>query len=496
MSWELFEARMHELKDLDGVLGILSWDEETYAPPKGRIARGDQTSTVESIRHQRLVDPKLGELIDSLSAKSLGPAQSTCVQRMKRQRDLAVKVPESLVKETAIARSASLPAWQEARKNNDFPHFKPHLDRMLSLLRQKADALAPASGDRYDALLDEHEPEMTRAQVEPVLRELREGLVPLVEAIVGSGKKPRRDFLARTYPEQAQWDVTMRLLRDLGFDFERGRQDRSAHPFTGGASRLDVRVTTRIFENNPLSAIFSTIHEAGHGLYEQGFDQAHYRTALAAAPSMGIHESQSRLWENQIGRSKAFWEHYLPAVKTVFPKQLSGVSLEEFYAAVNIVEPSLVRVDADEVTYNLHILVRFEIELALVSGDLPTADLPTVWREKMRSYLGVVPPTDADGCLQDIHWAWGSVGYFPTYTLGNLWSAQIMNAYQKHRPQVWDDVRAGTFAPLLGWLRENIHGKGYLRSAKETVEAATGEPLKVVPFLSYLRSKYRELYGV
>jgi carboxypeptidase Taq len=494
MIWELFEARMHEIKDLDGILGILGWDEETYAPPKGRISRGDQTSTLESIRHQRLVDPKLGELIEKLGSSDLGPFESACVKRMKRQRDLAVKVPESLVKELAQARSASLQAWQTARKNDDFAHFRPHLDRMLDLVRQKADAFGKA--DRYDALLDEYEPEMTRALLEPVLTELRQGLVPLVEAIVNSGKKLRRDFLEQPFSESAQWDLTMRLLGDLGFDFERGRQDRSAHPFTGGASRLDVRLTTRIFETNPLSAIFSTVHEAGHGLYEQGFDEAHYRTVLAAAPSMGIHESQSRLWENIVGRSKPFWKHYLPELKKTFPKQLAGVSLDELYAAVNVVEPSLVRVEADEVTYNLHILVRFEIETALISGDLPTADLPNAWRERMKAYLGIEPKNDADGCLQDIHWAWGAIGYFPTYSLGNLWSAQLMAAYEKHRPQVWSDVESGDFAPLLGWLREHIHQKGFLSSAAETIQAATGEPLKVVPFLSYLRSKYRELYGV
>lgn len=496
-SWSAFEARMHELRDLDGILGLMSWDEETHVPPKGRAARGDQTATLESIRHQKLVDPVLGELIERLqSGGELEEVQAACVRRMKRQRDLAVKLPESLVKALAQARSPSLAAWQEARAKDDFSLFRPHLETMLDLLRQKADALGSKSGDRYDALLDEYEPEMTRAVLEPVLKALRDGLVPLVEAIVTSGKKPRRDFLARRYDDAAQWDFTLKLLEDLGFDMDRGRQDRSTHPFTGTCALDDVRLTTRIYETNPLSAFFSTIHECGHGMYEQGFDPRFYRTPLAAAPSMGIHESQSRLWENQIGRSRPFWAHYFPVVRERFPQALEDVSLDELYAAVNYVEPSLVRVESDEVTYNLHILVRFELELAMVAGDLAPADLPGAWNEKMEKYLGITPPSDADGCLQDIHWSWGAVGYFPTYSLGNLWSAQLMAAYEAAHPTVWEDVQKGDFAPLLGWLRENVHRHGFVRSAQETVEAVTGAPLKVVPFLDYLRSKYRALYGV
>lgn len=487
---------MHELKDLDGILGLMSWDEETQVPPKGRTARGDQTATLESIRHQKLVDPALGALIEELSSESLGEMEAVCVRRVKRERDLAVKIPEALVKAIAKARSPSLAAWQEAREKDDFSIFEPHLATMLDLLRQKADALGSPTGDRYDALLDEYEPQMTRAVLEPVLAELKDGLVPLVESIVASGKKPRRDFLSRRYDPDAQWQFTLRLLEDLGFDMTRGRQDRSTHPFTGTCALDDVRLTTRIYETNPLSAFFSTIHECGHGMYEQGFDTRFYRTPLAAAPSMGIHESQSRLWENQVGRSRPFWEHYFPEVRKRFPDALKDVSIDELYAAVNYVEPSLVRVESDEVTYNLHILVRFELELAMVAGDLVPADLPGAWNDKMKQYLGMTPPSDADGCLQDIHWSWGAVGYFPTYSLGNLWSAQLMSAYERAHPAVWEDVRRGDFAPLLGWLRENVHQYGFLKSAQETVEAVTGAPLKVVPFLDYLRSKYRELYDV
>jgi carboxypeptidase Taq len=492
-----FEARMHELKDLDGIIGLLSWDEETYAPPKARAGRGDQSGTIESIRHQRLVDPVLGDLIQDLEGAALDPIRRACVVRMKRQRDRAVNVPESLVKEIAKARSTGLGAWQKARSDNAFADFAPHLERMFELQRQKADALLPASRDRYDALLEDYEPGMTRRALEPVLEELRRGLVPLVSAIVESRRRPRKDFIVgRPFDVEAQWKLTIHLLRDLGFDFERGRQDRSAHPFTGGCSVDDVRVTTRIFDDNPLSAIFSTIHECGHGLYEQGFDAKMYRTTLAAAPSMGIHESQSRLWENIVGRSRPFWRHYLPILAKTFPEQLRGVTLDEMVAAVNDVEPSLIRVEADEVTYNLHILVRFELEVALLTKDLTVKDVPAAWNERMRKYLGITPPDDGSGCLQDIHWAWGAIGYFPTYSLGNLWSAQLMKAYEREHAAVWRDIEGGDFAPLLEWLREKIHARGYLGTAEETILGATGDRLKVGPFLDYLWSKYRELYAL
>lgn len=487
--------RMHELKDLEGVLGLLSWDEETYAPSGARPARGRQTGTVEALRHQRLVDPAVGEQIQvALADPTLSEERRLMAKRLERQRNLAVKVPESLVKAFAEARSTALEAWQKAKKEQKFSLMEKELKEVLRLLAQKADALGSATGVKYDALLDEYEPEMTVATLRPLFTQLRAGLVPLVERIAKSGRRPDTSFLAQRYDDQKQWDFTMLLLRDLGFDLERGRQDRSSHPFTSAAAPSDVRVTTRIFENNPSSAIFSTIHECGHGLYEQGFARDHDRTTLAAAPSMGIHESQSRLWENQIGRSRAFWAHYLPMLKASFPTQLAKVDLEAFHRAINVVEPSLVRVEADEVTYNLHIIVRFELEQALLSGDLPVAELPAAWNAKMKEVLGVTPAHDAEGCMQDIHWAWGAIGYFPTYTLGNLYAAQLVHAYERHHPGLWDDVAKGNFAPLLGWLRANIHRRGFTASAQQIVGDAVGGPLEIESFLGYLRHKYHALY--
>lgn len=486
---------MHELKDLEGVLGILSWDEETYAPPGARPVRGRQTATVEAIKHQRLTDEAVGEQIAAALADPQLPAERRLMaKRLERQRNLAVKVPESLVKAFAEARSSALEAWQRAKKERNFSLMARELGEVLRLLSAKADALGSPTGNKYDALLDEYEPEMTVATLRPLFAQLRAGLVPLVEQIATRGKQPDTSFLTQRYDAERQWDFTMLLLRDLGFDLERGRQDRSSHPFTNAAAPSDVRLTTRIFEDNPISAIFSTIHECGHGLYEQGFARDHDRTTLAAAPSMGIHESQSRLWENQIGRSRAFWAHYLPMLKASFPTQLAKVDLEAFHRAINLVQPSLIRVEADEVTYNLHIIVRFELEQALLSGDLAVPDLPAAWNAKMKEVLGVVPAHDSEGCMQDIHWAWGAIGYFPTYTLGNLYSAQLIHAYERHHPGLWDEVKNGDFAPLLGWLRANIHRRGFTASAQQIVSEAVGGPLEIESFLGYLRKKYQALY--
>lgn len=487
--WDAFETRMHELKDVAGVIGLLGWDEETYTAPKGRAARGQQTGTLEAIQHRWLVDPALGEWIESLLASDLDPVRRRMVERVERQRRLAARVPESLVKRTAEARSLAMVAWQKAKTDDDYATFAPHLETIVELSRERASALGSPSGDPYDALLDEFEPGMTAARLEPVFRELVDGLVPLVDELTAR-ERPDTSFLARGFPDAGQWAFTMRLLKDLGFDLDRGRQDRSVHPFTATMSEDDVRLTTRIEEGAPFVAIFSTIHECGHGLYEQGFDPEHRRTSLARAPSMGLHESQSRLWENQIGRTLPFWRHYFPILRETFPGKLDDVSLDAFHRAVNLVERSFVRTDADEVTYNLHIVLRFELERALLSGDLAPKDLPGAWNETMTKYLGVTPPDHRRGCLQDIHWALGAIGYFPTYAIGNLYAAQLFAAYEAAYPQIWSDVEAGHFAPLLSWLRANVHRIGDREDAEAIVEAATGAGLRVQPLLDALRAKY------
>lgn len=491
-------ARSAELKDIDGILSLLQWDEETQAPSGSHAQRGLQTATLEAIKHQKLSDAALGGLLSELlEDRALGVEERALVERLKRRRDLATKMPESLVKEIAAVRSLSLDSWQKARAKNNFSEFAPHLERTIELQRNKADAIGfSAGGELYDALLDEYEPGMKTARLRPVLEELRRGLVPIVDAILGA-PAPQKDFLfGRPFDDEAQWRFTLKLLEDMGYAFTMGRQDRSAHPFTVNCSDTDVRVTTRIFKDNPLSAIFSTIHEGGHGLFEQGFRPEHHRTILAEAPSAGLHESQSRLWENIIGRSREFWTHYLPIFARAFPEHLQGVSVGAMYRAVNFVARSAIRVDADEVTYNLHILVRFELELALLDGSLAVRDLPGAWREKYEKYLGYTPVSDSEGCLQDIHWGWGSFGYFPTYSIGNLYAAQLAAAHERERPELWMEVAGGRFGGLLSWLREKVHRFGNVKAAEAVVRDATGEGLSVEPFLGYLRRKYSDLYGI
>jgi carboxypeptidase Taq len=321
--------------------------------------------------------------------------------------------------------------------------------------------------------------------------------VPLVRAIVAGGRKPPDPFQGRSFDLSRQWEFTERLLRDMGFDLAAGRQDRSTHPFTGGAGHpLDVRLTTRLLEGNPISGFMSTIHECGHGLFEQGFEPAHARTWLAQSPSFGLHESQSRFWENLIGRSLPFWRHYLPILAGLFPRELEGVSLEAFHAALNRVEPSLIRVEADEVTYNLHVLLRYELELAILRGQLQAGDLPDAWNAQMQEYLGLTPRDDVEGVMQDIHWAFGEFGYFPTYAIGNLYSAMLLRALQQQVPGLWEAIGRGELRVALDWLRGAVHRRGFLLPAEDLVEQVAGNRLTEEPFMDYLWEKYRPLYGL
>ncbi len=484
---------IHELRDLEGILELLGWEDETYAPKGARVARGPQVATLEAVIHRKLTNPQLATLLASATPDN--ELETVMLQRLQRQVDHATKVPEDLVKAIAEARSAALIAWQKAKADKDFDLFKPHLERLLPLVRDKGAALGGGQMSPYDALLDIYEPQMTTETLRPVLDDLRRGLVEIVDAL-RVAPQPPADCLEQRFGDGAQWQLTLRLLKDLGFDFSHGRQDRSAHPFTASVNERDVRVTTRIEEHNLMGAVSSTIHECGHALYEQGFDPAHYRTYLAAAPSMGIHESQSRLWENQVGLSRGFWRHYWPEMTTLFPGQLREVEVDTFWRAINRVQPSLIRVDADEVTYNLHILLRFELESAMIAGDLQVADLPAAWNDAMLTLLGVTPGNDAEGCLQDIHWASGAFGYFPTYTIGNLYAAQLFDAYRRAFPDVDTQLEAGRFEPLLKWLRHHIHRRGHTAAASDIVKETVGAPLSVTPLLDYLRAKYRAVYDV
>ncbi len=484
---------MHELKDLGGILGLLSWDQETYLPSRAGPARASQLATLQGLYHQRLVSPEVGEWLERAERGELDADTRAMLKVFRRERDHSVRVPESLVRALAEAQSVGLQTWREARAERDFTRFAPALERLLELRRDQADAIGHG-GERYDALLDHFEPEMTSARLLPVLERLRAALVPLVDALDGSigGPDP---FDGRVFEPEAQWRFTLELLPLLGFDLEAGRQDRSIHPFTGGTHPTDVRLTTRIDPRNPSPAVFGTLHELGHGLYEQGFAPEDHRTPLAASPSMGLHESQSRLWENLIGRSLPFWGFLYPRLKAAFPGALGGVALEDFHRAINRVQRSPIRVEADEVTYNLHIVLRTTLEVRLLRDELAVRDLPEAWNAAMEDTVGLRPRDDVEGVLQDIHWAHGEFGYFPTYALGNLYAASLMRAAEQVLPGLWDEVARGEVGALRGWLREKVHRHGARTSAEERVQAITGHGLTDVDFLAYLRAKYGALSG-
>ncbi|NTX33969.1 carboxypeptidase M32 [Myxococcus sp. CA033] len=493
-TWLL--SRMQELKDLQGLIGLATWDQETYLPAKAGPARAHQLSTLQGIHHERLVDPRLGDALARAATEAgLSDDERAMVTVLQREREREVRVPAALVRALAEAQSHGLHAWREARKERRFARFQPALQRLLELRREQADAYGH-DGERYDGLLEGYEPGMRVSRLTPVLTTLREQLIPMVGKLSGAKRQVPALFDGRRYDKDAQWRFTLRLLGDLGFDLEAGRQDVSIHPFTGGTHALDVRLTTHVDESNPLSAIFSTIHEAGHGLFEQGFSPEHYRTPLAASPSMGLHESQSRLWENLVGRSRPFWEHYFPLLRESFPDALAQVDLDAFHTVVNDVRPSLIRTESDEVTYNLHIAVRYELELLLIRDELPLEELPAAWNARMERYLGVTPPDDTQGVLQDIHWAWGELGYFPTYSLGNLYSASLYRAAGRELPDLEGQLRRGQMLPLRDWLRERIHRQGFRLPAEERVREVTGQGLTDADFLGYLRAKYGALYGI
>jgi len=498
--WETVGRVMAEVRALNGVLNLLSWDQETYMPPRGAVGRGEQLAAIEGAVHDRLTSPALQEALSVLeAAPGAEPERALVLRELRRDVARAVAVPGDLVRAIARAQAEGHVAWTAAREEARFQLFAPALARLLHLRREQAAALGPvleregassAPVESYDALLDLSEPGMRVARLEPLFGSLQSWLVPLFDRIVAR-PPPEDGFFRGRFEDAAQWKFTLELLELIGFDLKAGRQDRSVHPLTAGLDPGDVRVTTRVYEDRPLSAIFSTLHEGGHGLYEQGLPTVERRSVLGTASSFGLHESQSRLWENQVGRSLAFWRGALPRLSRHFPK-LEEVPVERFFRAVNRVERSLVRVDADEVSYNLHIVLRFEVELALVRGSLGVADLPSAWNEGSARLLGLRPPSDLLGVLQDIHWSWGLFGYFPTYALGNLYAASLFAAARRALPGLEEAIAGGQFIPLRDWLRRNVHEIGRRRTAEEIVRDAAGTGLSDADFRAYLERKYLE----
>jgi carboxypeptidase Taq len=497
-SYDQLRAHLSRIQDLNSAAAVLEWDLETYMPEGSAEARAQQIATLRQMAHEMLVADDTAELVSSAADATLGEdpqGTSAALARVVAEDvEKARRLPADLVAAMALAAARARQAWKEARENNTFATFAPHLERLLDLSKQQAHALG-FEEHLYDALLDQYEPGMRTREVETVFRDLRRDLVSIVEAIAAA-PPPDDSFLHAAYPTEAQWAFGMAVLRNVGYDFSRGRQDLSTHPFSTSFSVNDVRITTRVQEDFLPAALFGSLHEAGHALYEQGIDQDLDRTPLASGTSLGMHESQSRLWENQVGRSRPFWKHYYPRLQSAFPDQLGAVDLGAFYRAINRVAPSLIRVEADEVTYNLHIMVRFELELALLEGDLPVADLPAAWNDRMEQYLGLRPERDAEGVLQDIHWSLGAFGYFPTYALGNLMSTQLWDAARASLPSLEQDIGEGRFGVLLEWLRENVHRHGRKLKAPEILERVTGERLTARPWLAYVRSKFGDVYGV
>lgn len=490
--------RSKELGVLNSCAAVLAWDQQTYMPANGANLRGEQMALLASLAHQKFTDPKIGELLAAIEGSDLvtDPESDAAanVRELRRSYDRATKLPQALVEKLARVTTQAQHVWQTAKAKNDFPQFQPWLEKVVALKREEAAAVG-YKDHPYNALIEEYEPGTTVADLKVLFAGLTQELVPLIRKIAESPKKPDASILQREYPIGRQKIFAESAAVAFGFDFAAGRLDTTSHPFCSGVGPGDCRITTRYNPRFFSESFFGVLHETGHALYEQNLPAEHFGTPLGVACSYGIHESQSRLWENQVGRGRPFWEHFFPRLRQTFPTALAGVSLDAFYAAINDVKPSLIRVESDEATYNLHIALRFELELGLLSGDLKVADLPGAWNERFKALLGLDVPDDARGCLQDIHWSFGGLGYFPTYTLGNLYSAQLMDAARRDLTGLEDDFRRGEFGRLKDWLKDKVHRHGQRFRANELCRRATGSDLSPQPFIAYLKEKYEPLYS-
>ncbi len=487
-----------EVTDLSMAQAVLSWDQQTYMPAGGAEARGYQLATLGSLTHQKFTSDEIGKLIEELKTElSDADPDSDDARYLKvlsKDYDQATKVSPEYVAKFARLTAKAHESWAKAREASDFSIFQADLEEIIKMRREYVSFFPPADHP-YDTLLDQFEPGMKTAEVQKIFGILRERQVELLKNIAAA-KQVNDDFMHLNYPEKQQWDFGVEVATAFGYDWKRGRQDKSVHPFTTSFSINDVRITTRFMEDFFPSALFGTMHEAGHGLYELGVNQEYERTPLASGASLGVHESQSRLWENLVGRSMPFWENFYPRLQETFPTQLGNVNLSNFYKGINKVEPSLIRVEADEATYNMHIMLRLELEIAMIDGSVETKDLPELWNAKVEEYLGITPPNDAEGVLQDIHWSFGGLGYFSTYALGNLISVQLWEKINEDISDLNEQIRQGKFEALLSWLRENVHVHGRKYEPQELVQKVTGSKITPEPYLRYLEGKYSEIYGL
>jgi carboxypeptidase Taq len=487
-----------EIMDLYYTEAILGWDQQTYMPSGGAEDRGDQLATISQLRHIKMTSEEMGKLLDALepSAKQMDPdSDDACLVRLVRhQYDKRTRIPPDWVAEFARVTAVAHNAWQKARAESDYKQFQPHLEKIVDLRRQYAEFFSPYD-HVYDPLLDDYERGMKTAEVREIFNKLRPLQVELIQAIVDSDQVDD-SFLHQSYQQKEQWDFGVEVVSRFGYDWNRGREDTSAHPFTTSLSPNDVRITTRFDPEYVSTALFGTMHEGGHALYEQNFSKGLRRTPLADGASMAVHESQSRLWENLVGRSYEFWTYHLPRLKEYFPTQLGNINLDSFYKGINKVTPSLVRVEADEATYNLHVMLRFELEIAMMEGSIMVKDLPDAWNERVREYLGLTPPNDALGVLQDVHWSGGSIGYFPTYALGNLISVQIWDGIHRDIIDLDDQISKGEFGNLLNWLKEKLYTHGSKFEPQVIVEKITGRKIDPQPYVRYLQTKYKQIYNL
>ncbi len=493
---------LRTIANLHGAASLLHWDQETYMPSGGGSARAEQIALLESLAHERFVGEgikaPLGEVVNLETGKAsaeLSEEQQRFVFEIWKDYFKASALPGEYVEELSKTTSKAQQVWAEARKNNDFNSFAPWLEKIIALKKKEIGYLGKKDTP-YDTLLDQYEPGMTSEKVTELFDDMRSRLVPLVQKIKDSNVNTHQQILKKKYDADRQWSFGLSILKDIGYNMDHGRQDRSAHPFTIDFHPTDVRITTRIDDHDFLSGFSSTVHEGGHALYEQGLEQEWYGTPFGQAISFGIHESQSRLWENLVGLSRPFWDHYYPKLQKVFPENLDGVSVERWYSAINTITPSLIRVDADEATYNLHIMLRFELEKNIINDGAPVAELPELWNTKMEEYLGIRPDKDANGVLQDVHWSFGGFGYFPTYALGNLYNVPIMNQACKEMPDLNDNISQGNLLPLREWLKNRVHKIGRRQTASELIVNLTGAPLSAGPFMDYLEEKFSAIYNL
>ena len=497
------DLRRHlgELATLGSVSSLVSWDQETKMPQAAAAARAEQLALLAGLVHERATSAELGELLAACEEDAelaADPGVAANLRELRRDYDRKTKLPTDLVQELARLQSQSQEVWKRARADRDFAPFRPYLERLLELKRREAECHGtPASGELYDNLLDEYEAGATAAEIQATFDPLGERLSALIAEVAERGTPPDTTPLRVHAPESGQHALGLFVLGAMGFDLDAGRLDTTTHPFCSGLASGDTRLTTRYDEEHFPDALYGTMHEGGHGLYEQGLPKAeHHGLPQSQATSLGMHESQSRLWENCVGRSREFWTWALPHAKQRFGGALDAYGVDDLYRAVNTAQPSFIRVEADEATYNLHIMLRFDLERALLRGDLEVADLPDAWNTRFRELLGLEVPDDAQGCLQDVHWAFGLFGYFPTYCLGNLYAAQLWEAAQRALPSLADDIARGEFKPLRAWLAEHVHAHGRRYRAAELCERATGAPLSADPLMRQLEAKLRPIYGL